>query len=92
MDVERIEAINLIQIAICDDEEYMINLLAEKILCFFKHEGTEVCICSFLNGESLLSCDKKYDIIFLDVQMSGRMVLKLQENYETEVLMVPSYL
>ena len=59
----------MINIAICDDEVYMLNLLTEKVLGFFKQENMEITIFRFQNGEALLDYDKKLDIVFLDIQM-----------------------
>ena len=34
----------MINIAICDDEVYMLNLLTEKVLGFFKQENMEIAV------------------------------------------------
>lgn len=59
----------MINIAICDDEVYMLNLLTEKVLGFFKQENMEIAVFPFQSGKALLDCDKKLDIVFLDIQM-----------------------
>lgn len=59
----------MIQIAVCDDEAYMTEMLASKISSFFKNEKIEVSISLFTSGKDLLSSNKKFDIIFLDVLM-----------------------
>lgn len=60
----------MIQIAICDDETYMIGLLSEKISAFFNKKNIEISISCFSNGLDLLSSNKTFHIIFLDVQMN----------------------
>ncbi len=37
----------MINIAICDDEVYMLNLLTEKVLGFFKQENMEIAVFRF---------------------------------------------
>ena len=59
----------MINIAICDDEVYMLNLLTEKVLGFFKQENMEIAVFPFQSGKALLDCDKKLDIVFLDIKM-----------------------
>lgn len=59
----------MIQIAICDDEPYMIDLLSENISTFFHKEKIEINISCFLSGIDLLVSNKTFHIIFLDVQM-----------------------
>lgn len=60
----------MLQIAICDDEPYMIDLLAEKVLHFFSREQMEICISRFSSGEELLAGNRSPEIVFLDVQMA----------------------
>ena len=55
-------------IAICDDEKNIRELIASKVL---KHYP-EAEIIFFSSGEELLLSDKNIDILFLDIQMSGR--------------------
>ena len=59
----------MISIGVCDDEAYMLDILTEKISAFFKQENMEITIFRFQNGEALLDYDKKFDIVFLDIQM-----------------------
>ena len=47
----------MINIAICDDEVYMLNLLTEKVLGFFKQENMEIAVFPFQSGKALLDCD-----------------------------------
>lgn len=59
----------MISICICDDEIYMLDILKKKVSAFFNNESMEVTIFSFQSGKSLLESDKKFDIVFLDIQM-----------------------
>ena len=56
------------QIAICDDEKNIRELIGDKV----RKQYPEVEIDFYASGEELLLSDKPMDIIFLDIQMSGR--------------------
>ena len=56
------------RIAICDDEKNIRELIASKVL----KQYPEAEIVFFSSGEELLLSDKNIDILFLDIQMSGR--------------------
>lgn len=60
----------MIQIAVCDDEKYMSDLIETMVSDFFRRKNMEVSIQQFSCGEALLHCDKKIDILFLDIQMN----------------------
>lgn len=55
------------KIAICDDEEKVQKILAEKVRRFCP-EAEVLC---YFSGEELLSEDEPPDILFLDIQMPG---------------------
>ncbi len=59
----------MIKIAICDDENFMLNMLYEKISSFFNHQNIKVNISSFSGGKDLLNSNNNLDIIFLDIKM-----------------------
>ena len=59
----------MIKIAICDDEDFMLNMLYEKISSFFNHKNIKVNISSFSGGKDLLNSNNNLDIIFLDIKM-----------------------
>ena len=56
------------RIAICDDEKNIRELIASKVL----KQYPEAEIFFFSSGEELLLADKHINILFLDIQMSGR--------------------
>ena len=56
------------QIAICDDEKNIRELIGDKV----KTQFSEAEIDFYSSGDELLLSDKPMDILFLDIQMSGR--------------------
>ena len=56
------------RIAICDDEKNFRELIGNKVL----KQYPEADIVFFQSGEELLLSDNHIDILFLDIQMSGR--------------------
>lgn len=56
------------RIAVCDDEKNIRELIGNKVA----KQYPEAEIIFFSSGEELLLSDKHIDILFLDIQMSGR--------------------
>ena len=56
------------RIAICDDEKNIRELIGKKA----SMQYPEAEIVFFSSGEELLLFDKHIDILFLDIQMSGK--------------------
>ena len=56
------------RIAICDDEKNIRELMGNKV----KKQYPEAELVCFSSGEELLLSDVHIDILFLDIQMSGR--------------------
>ena len=56
------------QIAICDDEKAIVQLLEEKI----KKILPDAVIEKYLSGDELLASGYRPDILFLDIQMPGK--------------------
>ena len=56
------------QIAICDDEKNIRELIGDKV----KSQFPEAEIDFYSSGDELLLSDNLMDILFLDIQMSGR--------------------
>lgn len=59
----------MINIAICDDEQYMSDKIKNLVTDFFRNKKIEISIAQFSSGESLLKYSRKIDILFLDIQM-----------------------
>lgn len=83
----------MIEIAICDDEEYMIKNLYTKVNGFFRQRNFPVTITCFSDGKSLLRCSREFQIIFLDIQMkdmSGMDTARVlrKRNYDGHLIFV----
>lgn len=61
----------MLKIAICDDEVSSVEDVEKYVLKFGKSHGFNIKTYKFYNGESLISSDMNFDIIFLDGQMDG---------------------
>ena len=56
-----------LNIAICDDEK----AIREQINELIEKEKVGICLDLYETGDALLATDKKFDIVFLDIQMDG---------------------
>lgn len=61
----------MICIGICDDEKYIVSILKEKIVSCIRKYTTDVVYLELFSGEELINCEKKLDILFLDIDMPG---------------------
>lgn len=75
-----------LNIAICDDEKAILEQINELI----EEEKAGICLDLYETGDSLLAADKKFDIVFLDIQMEGtdgiETAKKLRERDEDTIL------
>lgn len=60
----------MINVAICDDEEYMQKTLAQTVGEYLSSRDIPEKITTFSSGKTLLESAEKYDMIFLDIQMA----------------------
>jgi DNA-binding LytR/AlgR family response regulator len=71
------------KIAICDDEELQIQLLSKLVVAWSKKSSKEIEILTYRNAESFFfqwSNDKSFDILLLDIQMSGESGIELAKK------------
>lgn len=61
----------MIKIAVCDDDNKVRLRLLTIIQQYFDEIDREVWIAMFKSGEELLKAKIRFDIIFLDIEMSG---------------------
>lgn len=91
---------DMLKIAICDDEKACCMHLEESILKYAKYDYLEVSIEVFSSGEELLKYLKSgnvIDLLFLDIEMDGingvEVGLHIREkknDYKTEIVYVTS--
>lgn len=61
----------MINVAICDDEKYILDKIEKLVFNFFHRKNVEITVSQFGSGEELLRCNNDIDILFLDIQMDG---------------------
>lgn len=61
----------MVKIAICDDERQVVDDIENHVLMYEKMHDVGVQTYKFYEGEMLVSSEIKFDIIFLDGQMTG---------------------
>ena len=79
----------MINIAICDDDEIMIDKLKSKLILFFENLKIEVKIDLFINSKKFVEACKNnfYDLSFLDIYMSefdGFEVANILQNIDSQ--------
>lgn len=62
---------HFIKIAVCDDELYFINEIHKKIKEYMELKKIAYSLTNYLYSEQLLSTAQIFDIILLDIKMSG---------------------
>lgn len=86
----------MINIALCDDELSITKELQDIIIRYEKERLEEIHCDSYHQGEDLLLADKEYDIIFLDIYMSGINGIETAKKIRTkdktvEIIYLTSY-
>ena len=60
----------MFKIAICDDEDILINELKENLERYAAETGSELCFFTYHDGSELLDkYNSEYDLIFMDIKM-----------------------
>lgn len=59
----------MLTVAICDDENYMLDELSHTVREFLKENHIHARVLQFRSGDDLLSFENQIDILFLDIQM-----------------------
>ena len=81
----------MLEIAVCDDEEYELNQLNSMILKYCKEKNIKVFVSMYTRGEELLHSTKSFQIIFLDIkmgQMDGIKTAKLIRSNDKNVKII----
>lgn len=59
----------MIQIAVCDDEPFMLDDIAERLAAYMAEKKSACEISCYSNGKEILESGLLFDILFLDIQM-----------------------
>ena len=78
-----------LNVAVCDDEK----IIREQINELIKKEGQDIYTELYETGDALLASGKRFDIVFLDIQMDGRNGIETarmlrQRNEETILIFI----
>lgn len=84
------------KIAICEDEKEYRKLLSDYIAFYFNEKCIDYNCFEFSSGETLLSSNKTFDIVFLDIEMNkldGIQTAKEinKKNRNTVIFIVTAY-
>ena len=83
-----------VNIAICDDEEIILEIMKEKCITILNESNIEYDIILFNNGRKLLKEVEDIDIIFLDINMpelDGFSIAELLRKEGYEKHLIPAY-
>lgn len=78
---------NILNIAICDDENIQVELLQKYVNNWANRRDINLQVERFYSAESFefsWSMDKKYNILLLDIEMSGKNGIELAKNIRKE--------
>ncbi|MDE7431382.1 MAG: response regulator, partial [Lachnospiraceae bacterium] len=59
----------MLRIGICDDEEYFLETISEITAQYYIGKQVEYEICTYFDGIELINSHKKFDLLFLDIEM-----------------------
>lgn len=88
----------MIRFGICDDEQEQVEKLKTCIQHYYETRGKYCRIETTTNGEDFLEDIYRYDVVFLDIEMSGTEAMqgikigaKLRENRNLSVIYITDY-
>jgi len=84
------------EIAACDDDEFILNILSDYITEFCSNYNCPFKLSLYHNGEALLEQNAGFDLIFLDIQMSPLTGIELAKmirtnNTHSKIVFVTNY-
>lgn len=87
----------MIKIAVCDDEQYIVEAIEAHIVKFAEEEYFEYQLYKFYDGESLTQSDIVFDIVFLDIEMKEMNGIKTgehlkEQNMKTQIVFITNYI
>lgn len=79
----------MLKVAICDDEEYMVDKIESCVLKFGYDKHIEFKVYKFYNGEALANSEIEFDLVFLDIKMQGFDGLKVGKLLKERNMAIP---
>lgn len=79
----------MFRIAICDDEQRIAEELGNVVRKFFSDKTMDVCVELFLDGNELLNCEKRFDLIFLDIEIKETNGIEIGRDIRSHDVNVP---
>lgn len=62
----------MISFAVCEDEDYFASKLETLLRQYASEKNTKIYVRRFTNGEALMQSEKTFDIILMDIKLSGK--------------------
>ena len=83
----------MLAIAICEDEEYILEKLCKKTEKYIKKKQLNANVRTFLSGEELLKENIAFDIVLLDLKLPGMngMEVAKQLTHNSRIIFITSY-
>lgn len=86
----------MIHIAVCDDESEVIEKINDSVTRFLTDNKHSFTIEKYYSGESLIESKKKYDLIFLDIEMKELNGIETaqairSEDVDVKIVYITSY-
>ena len=83
----------MLTIAICEDEEYILEKLCKKTEKYIKKKHLNANVRTFLSGEELLKENIAFDIVLLDLKLPGMngMEVAKQLTHNSRIIFITSY-
>lgn len=86
----------MICVAVCDDESEVVEKINSNINCFLTDNNHNFTVEKYYSGEALVGAKKKYDLIFLDIEMKELNGIETaqairSEDVDVKIVYITSY-
>lgn len=86
----------MISFAICEDESYFASELEKLLRQYEKQQHADLSIHLFSNGETLLRADRPFDIVLMDIRLSGENGISVmrrmrEDGNDSQLIFITSY-
>lgn len=79
----------MLKVAICDDEEYMVDKIESCVLKYGIDKHIEFKVYKFYNGEALANSEIEFDLVFPDIKMQGLNGLEVGKLLKKRDMTIP---